>query len=99
MLLGGRRAGVSSGDRKANPSPWTLRRDRAMVVDGKENGTRGIQKEEVERAKEGVLLPVCSETRHFCFWTGVFWLNAGRKLSVGFFVKKKDSGFFLVSRF
>lgn len=54
----GRRAGVSSGDRKANPSPWTLRRDRAMVVDGKENGARGIQKEEVEKAEEGVLMLV-----------------------------------------
>lgn len=96
---GGRRAGVSPGDRKANPSPWTLRRDRAMVVDGK-NGARGIQKEEVERAEEGVLMLVCSETRHFCFWTGFLWPHAGRKSSVGFFVKKKkDSGFFLVSRF
>lgn len=71
-----------------------------MVVDGKENGARGIQKEEVERAEEGVLMLVWSETRHFCFWTGSLWLHAGRKLSVDFFVKKrKDSGFFLVSIF
>lgn len=96
MLLGGGGAGVSSGDRKANPLPWTLRRDRAMVVDGKENGAHGIQKEEVEKAEEGVLMLVWSETRHFCFGTGVRWTEIVCRILCE---KKKILDFFWLADF